>query len=232
MQNQYIIVTQERFLIEGAPLPQIQNQYQSQIPNQIQQQNYILTQNQQIPQYQAQILNLVPDNQHNSNNIIIDDSNFCSEMCCLLVWVIIVLILSIGNILMFSGYYLLINLIVFIGAILIICSICSKNLSTYKYGYICYNIYAVLIIISHLLAFLLVNIFGKEKFLEILDKFGSSAIQQEYLVEIFISPLIIICMVLPLEMCMFCFVSFYLKNKMNVFISYYNYKRRQNALIL
>ena len=49
MQNQYIIVTQERFLIEGAPLPQIQNQYQSQIPNQIQQQNYILPQNQQIP---------------------------------------------------------------------------------------------------------------------------------------------------------------------------------------
>ena len=152
-------------------------------------------------------------------------------MCCLLVWVIIVLILSIGNILLFSGYYLIISLIVFIGAILIICSICSKNLSTYKYGYICYNIYAVLIIVSHLLAFLLVNIFGIEKYLEILDLFGSSAIQQAYLVEIFISPLMIIFIVLPLEIFMFCFVSVYLKIKMNVFISYYNYKRRQNALI-
>ena len=152
MNNQFIEESKDRFLIEGEQQPPIQVQLQAFPQNQPQQQ---YQQYQQIPQYQPQLqpIYILQGNQQQqtqqNNNIVIDDSNFCSNMCCTLTWLIFAVIPTMANIFFLSGYFLYINIIFLIAAILIIISICFKNLTIYKVGYAFYVIYGCLNIIFY-----------------------------------------------------------------------------------
>jgi len=236
MQNQYTAEPQSQFLIEGEPQPQIQIQYQTQPQNQLQQhQVQPIYQSQQyqivqpIYQPQQQPTYLIPVAQQ---TLIINDSNFCSEMCCTLAWLIFAIIPCFGTILFLSGYYLYLNLIFFIAALLIIIAICTKNETIYRVGYIFYCIYAILNIISSSVMLLLFWVWTDEIF----EYIGFISVEDSTNVEnvetILMTYRIIFTVSLLLQIVITSAILNCLKKKIDVFRAYNNYiASKKNALI-
>ena len=229
MQNQYTAEAQSQFLIEGQTPPQIQVQYQT-IP--LNQPNQYQT----IPQYQQQPIYIIQGNQQNpNNNIIINDSNFCSEMCCTLIWLIFTVIPSISTVFILRGFYLYLNIIFIIAALLIIISICTKNVKLYKVGIIFYSIYAILNIISNLVIVIMFWAFADKlsQYLGITIAFDLNTQEEKDAVEqsLFVYKLIF-TFALVLQISIASAILNCLKKKIIVFKAYDNYvKNMQNGLI-
>lgn len=222
MQIQYIAESQSKFLIEGQPQPKIQIQYQSQPQNQLQQ-----YQVQPIILLQQQQASPVPVTQQ---NLVIDDSNFCSEMCCILVWLIITVIPCLGIILFLRGYYLYLNLIYIIAAITIIIAICSKNETIYKVGYVLYYIYLILNIISSLGILIMFWTYTDELYQYLgISSFGENSASIEKSLQVY---QIVFLVSIFIQIIIASAILNCLKKKINVFKAYNNYvKSKQSGLI-
>lgn len=237
MQNQYTAESQSQFLIEGLPQPQIQIQYQTQPQNQIQQhqvqpiyqpQQYQVVQ--PIYQPQQQPAYLIPVAQQ---TLIIDDSKFCNEMCCTLVWLIFGIIPCIATILFLSGYYLYLNLIFLVAAFLIIIAICTKNETIYRVGYIFYCIYAILNVIADLMIVFFFWAYSDTIIQYIgITSFGKDTTNLENVEKSLMVYRIIFTVSLILQIIITSAILNCLKKKIDVFKAYNNYvKSKQSGLI-
>ena len=223
MQIQYIAESQSQFLIEGQPQSKIQIQYQSQPQNQLQ-------------QYQVQPIILLQQQQASpisvtQQNLVIDDSNFLSEMCCILVWLIMTVIPCLGTILFLRGYYLYLNLIYIIAAISIIIAICSKNEIIYKVGYVFYYIDVILNIISSLVILIIAfSTYADElyQYLGIIS-FGDNSDSIEKSLQVY---QVIFLVAIFIQIFIASVILNCLKKKIKVFKAYNNYvKSKQSGLI-
>ena len=228
MKTQYIIDHQTNILIEGQTQPQVQVLYQPIPQNQLQQQYQI------IPQYQQQnLLYLGQGAQQNPKEIIINDSNFCSNMCCTLTWFIFALIFSIGNFLflfLLHWFYLLLNIIFMLAAILIIIAICLRNTKLYKAGYIFYYIYVILYAFSNIV----IDIFIWS-FPDALDFLGITLIVKEQeksdIEKSLMIYKIIFTVSIFIQICFSTSILGCLERKIKVFQAYENYAQMEQNLL-
>lgn len=221
MQIQYIAESQSQFLIEGQPQSKIQIQYQSQPQNQLQ------NQVQPIILLQQQQASPIPVTQQ---NLVIDDSKFCSEMCCILVWLIITVIPCLGTILFLRGYYLVLNLIYIIAAISIIIAICSKNETIYKVGYAFYYIYVILNIISSVAILIMFWTYADKLYQYLgISSFGDNSDSIEKSLQVY---KVIFIVAIFIQIFIASVILNCLKKKIEVFKAYNNYvKSKQSGLI-
>ena len=224
MQEKYIVDSQSRFLIEGQTQPQVQILY---LP--LPQQQY-----QMIPQNQQQnLLYNVQGAQQNPNNII-NDSNFCSNMCCTLTWFIFALIVSIGNFfLLINWFYLLLNIIYIISALLILISICSRNTKIYKAGYVFYYIYVIMNAIPNILIVIIIwvapDVLSFLGFYIFFDNYTEK--EKTSIEQILMAYKVIFTLGVILQIGIASSILECLKNKIKVFQAYEDYLRMNENLL-
>ena len=156
-------------------------------------------------------------------------------MCCTLIWLIFAVIPSISTVFILRGFYLYLNIIFIIAALLIIISICTKNVKLYKVGIIFYSIYVILNIISNLVIVIMFWAFADKlsQYLGITIAFDLNTQEEKDAVEqsLFVYKLIF-TFALVLQISIASAILNCLKKKIIVFKAYDNYvKNMQNGLI-
>lgn len=245
-QTQLLIEGQVKFQVQPNPQqqcqPQIHLQNQPQAQPNPQFQNNVQFQNNPQFQYNPQFPNnpqfqpiaqyqqyQIQGAQQNPNIVIVDDSNFCSKMCCVLTWLILVIISTCASIFFLQGYYLYLNIIFLIAALLIVISICTKNLNIYKIGYVFYFIYTILICFLDLMIILGIwsNMNDLIKFLGIFVYLDYMTVEDKSSVEKSLNIWrIVLTVTYFTQMTILSAILRCLKEKMLVFKAYENYINR------